>query len=65
MFVLDFKSWLESAGEVSTPPELTNVSLGIRSKIEAGSATDRRKLKSNPFITRRKEYGKHIASNCI
>jgi hypothetical protein len=66
MFALDFKNWLE-VGVVSPPAELTNISLGIPSKLEAGFVKDPSKSFINPFKTNRrfKNYGKSTTNNRI
>ena len=58
MFILDFKDWLESAGEVSPAAKLTNASMEspeygeTPSGLEAGSGSKRKvKLYKNPFTT--------------
>lgn len=63
MFVLDFKNWLESCGTVPPPAELTNDSLGVRSKYVASKTETGPEIK-NPFIsnTRRKKYGKRYGN---
>jgi hypothetical protein len=69
MFILDFKSWLEAAGEVDPPAKLTNDYLDGKARsryVSSKIKKDGLNIK-NPFTTniRRKNYGKSIASNHI